>query len=193
LSFSVEEDEEDEWPPFRKVGHYDPYSDDPRLAVKKLSFCSSTGRLVIGGTAGQVVVCELAEHAKEKALTVLKSDLVTEKEGFAWKGHSSLTVRSNALKLEAGYQPSCVLQVSPPASINSLACSTEWGLVAAGTAHGLVILDCILNAAIIAKCTLNAQGASVATTRPSRSCSDTRFSPQTLPMPMTIPCPGASR
>ena len=27
----VEEGEVNEWPPFRKVGLYDPYSDDPRL------------------------------------------------------------------------------------------------------------------------------------------------------------------
>ena len=45
-------EEEDEWPPFKKVGQFDPYSDDPRLAVKKVFFCGSTGKLVIGGTAG---------------------------------------------------------------------------------------------------------------------------------------------
>ena len=48
-----EEEEEDEWPPFKKVGQFDPYSDDPRLAVKKVSFCGTTGKLVIGGTAGK--------------------------------------------------------------------------------------------------------------------------------------------
>ena len=49
-----DDDDEDEWPPFRKVGSFDPYSDDPRLAVKKLLFCGETGILVVGGTAGQV-------------------------------------------------------------------------------------------------------------------------------------------
>ena len=44
-SFFAEDDEEaeDEWPPFRKVGHFDPFSDDPRLAVKKVAFCSKSG------------------------------------------------------------------------------------------------------------------------------------------------------
>ncbi len=56
-----EEEEEDEWPPFRKLGTYDPYSDDPRLAVKKVLLCPKTGRMAVGGTAGQVVVMELAE------------------------------------------------------------------------------------------------------------------------------------
>lgn len=41
---------------FKKVGVFDPYSDDPRLAVKKIGFCPTTGVLVVGGTAGQVVV-----------------------------------------------------------------------------------------------------------------------------------------
>ncbi len=49
-------------------------------------------------------------------------------------------------------------QISPPASINSIGFSRDWGLVAAGTAHGLVILDCFQKITILAKCTLNAHG-----------------------------------
>lgn len=154
-----EDDEEEEWPPFKKIGQYDPYSDDPRLAVKKVWFCPDSGRLVIGGTAGQVVICDLKDEANDKAvLQVVKADLVTEKEGFTWKGHSALTVRSNELKLTPGFQPRFVVQVSPPASINSLSASSTWNLVAAGTAHGLVIMDCIQNESVMVKCTLNAQG-----------------------------------
>jgi lethal(2) giant larvae protein len=55
-SSNAKDEEDDEWPPFRKVGIFDPYSDDPRLAVKKIGFCSTSGVLVVGGTAGQVVV-----------------------------------------------------------------------------------------------------------------------------------------
>lgn len=29
--------DEEEWPPFRRVGTFDPYSDDPRLAIKRVS------------------------------------------------------------------------------------------------------------------------------------------------------------
>lgn len=53
---NAKDDDEDEWPPFRKVGTFDPYSDDPRLAVKKISFCPKSGVLVVGGTAGQLVI-----------------------------------------------------------------------------------------------------------------------------------------
>ena len=59
-----DEEEEDEWPPFKKVGQFDPYSDDPRLAVKKVFFCGSTGKLVIGGTAGQVIICDLVQWVR---------------------------------------------------------------------------------------------------------------------------------
>lgn len=30
--------DDEEWPPFRRVGTFDPYSDDPRLAVKRVRF-----------------------------------------------------------------------------------------------------------------------------------------------------------
>ena len=50
------------------------------------------------------------------------------------------------------------LQISPPASINSIGSCTEWGLLAAGTAHGLIIFDCAQATVIFTKCTLNAQG-----------------------------------
>ena len=50
------------------------------------------------------------------------------------------------------------IQVSPPASINSLVYSENYGLVAAGTAHGLIIVDSVQCNVALAKCTLNAQG-----------------------------------
>ena len=159
-----DEEEEEEWPPFRKVGHFDPYSDDPRLAVKKVAFCSKTGSLVVGGTAGQVLVLELVDPSAasipaEDPVKV-KADLVTEKEGFTWKGHQALASRDKPKKPSAfeSFSAKSVLQIFPPASINSLAVCTSWGVVAAGTAHGMVMLDCTLNCPIITKCTLNAQG-----------------------------------
>ena len=36
----------------------------------------------------------------------------------------------------------------------------EWKLMAAGTAHGLVVFDCLQNITITTKCSLNAQGKS---------------------------------
>lgn len=37
-----------------QVGCFDPYSDDPRLGIQKISLCKYSGKLVVAGTAGQV-------------------------------------------------------------------------------------------------------------------------------------------
>lgn len=159
-----EDEEDEEWPPFRKVGMFDPYSDDPRLAVKKLAFCGESGRLVVGGTAGQVVMATLvADHGSEDsnravAAKVCKAEIVTEKEGFTWKGHQPLASRaSTASKPEGGWHTQVVLQISPPASITALSIHREWGVLAAGTAHGFCLLDFAFGHVISARSTLNAQ------------------------------------
>lgn len=152
----IDEEDEEEWPPFRKVGMFDPFSDDPRLAVKKLGYCAETNQLMVGGTAGQVLVCALGE-AKEESLKICKADIVTEKEGFTWKGHQPLLAKGSSLKMEAGWQPKVVLQIAPPASITALTFSKEWGVLGAGTAHGFVLLDYNFFHVISARSTLNAQ------------------------------------
>lgn len=50
-----QEQYDDTEPPFRKAGLFDPYSDDPRLAVKKIAFCQKSGHLIVAGTAGNIV------------------------------------------------------------------------------------------------------------------------------------------
>ena len=157
MSREEEEEEEDEWPPFRKVGTFDPYSDDPRLAVKKLHFCVDKKELVVGGTAGQVLVCKLDEAKEATTLKISKAEIVTEKEGFTWKGHQSLIAKTTSMTLDAGWQPKMVLQISPPASITALAYSKQWGVMGAGTAHGFVLIDSNFFHVITARSTLNAQ------------------------------------
>lgn len=58
-------DDEEEWPPFRKTGVFDPYSDDPRLAVKKVALCPLSGTLVVAGTAGHVVIAKFSPTAND--------------------------------------------------------------------------------------------------------------------------------
>lgn len=41
------------WPLMKKVGRFDPYSDDTRLAVRKISLCPQTGTLLVAGTGGK--------------------------------------------------------------------------------------------------------------------------------------------
>ncbi|XP_054154460.1 LLGL scribble cell polarity complex component 2-like [Oppia nitens] len=146
---------EDEWPPFRKVGTFDPYSDDPRFAVRKIALCVYTGTLVIGGTAGQVIVFDFNGESLEKPLSSSLLNIVGDKDGFVWKGHSQLTSKSGNIKFEVGYQPSSIVQLQPPAAITALSLYSEWGLIAAGTAHGFVMFDYQSRKSVLTKTTLN--------------------------------------
>lgn len=62
------------------------------------------------------------------------------------------------LKQIRGFQANCILQLHPPAAITCCALQADWGLVTAGTAHGLALLDYVKNKPIMVKCTLNPNG-----------------------------------
>lgn len=51
-----------------------------------------------------------------------------------------------------------MVQLVPPAAVTALGAQWEWGLVAAGTAHGLAVLDAIAAKPLLHKCTLNPHG-----------------------------------
>ncbi|XP_046447749.1 lethal(2) giant larvae protein homolog 1-like isoform X2 [Daphnia pulex] len=159
LDCTAESDEreidEDEWPPFRKIGVFDPYSDDPRLAVKKLCLCPVTGLLTVAGTAGQVVVAELFEMQSEKEVPIVLVNIVSDRDNFVWKGHDKLVVRKGLLSFKPGFQPTSVLQLHPPAAATALALNAEWSVLAVGTAHGLTLYDITVKKEVVAKCTLN--------------------------------------
>lgn len=146
-------------PPFRKAGLFDPYSDDARFAVKKIGFCPKTGILVVAGTAGHVVTATFDLATQDNLLKVTTVNLVSDRDGFVWKGHEALKVRSqyvdDGYTTEEGITVSSVLQVLPPAAITCIALESEWNLIAAGTAHGLVIFDYSTNQTVLQKCTLN--------------------------------------
>lgn len=48
-----------------QVGVFDPYSDDPRLAVKKVSLCPESGTIAVAGTSGHVIVAQLSAETKQ--------------------------------------------------------------------------------------------------------------------------------
>ena len=53
------------------MGTFDPYSDDPRLAVKKVALCPMSGTLVVAGTAGSIIVAKINSDTAEKEVQVL--------------------------------------------------------------------------------------------------------------------------
>ncbi|XP_042521369.1 LLGL scribble cell polarity complex component 2 isoform X3 [Dipodomys spectabilis] len=146
---------EDEWPPLRKVGSFDPYSDDPRLGIQKIFLCKYSGYLAVAGTAGQVLVLELNDEAAEHAVEQVEADLLQDQEGYRWKGHERLAARPGPVHFEPGFQPFVLVQCQPPAVVTSLALHSEWRLVAFGTSHGFGLFDHQQRRQVFVKCTLH--------------------------------------
>uniref|UniRef100_A0AAU8EGR6 Lethal (2) giant larvae n=1 Tax=Grapholita molesta TaxID=192188 RepID=A0AAU8EGR6_GRAMO len=147
--------DEEEWPPFKRVGTFDPYSDDPRLAVKRVILCPLSGMLTVGGAAGHVVIASLKNSPNTAEVKSVSVNIVSDRDGFVWKGHDQLTLRAGALTFPQGYQATSVVQLSPPAAVTALAAQWEWGVVAVGTAHGLCAVDALQARTLAVKCTLN--------------------------------------
>ncbi|KAM6184872.1 lethal(2) giant larvae protein homolog 1 [Rhynchocyon petersi] len=146
---------EDDWPPFRKVGCFDPYSDDPRLGVQKVALCKYTAQMVVAGTAGQVLVLELNDVPAEQEVSVASVDLLQDREGFTWKGHDRLSPSTGLLPWPPGFQPRVLVQCLPPAAVTAVTLHTEWGLVAFGTSHGFGLFDYQRKSPVLARCTLH--------------------------------------
>lgn len=53
-----------------QVGCFDPYSDDPRLAIRKITLCPEKETFVVAGTAGQVLVMSFNTSETEKEVEV---------------------------------------------------------------------------------------------------------------------------
>lgn len=149
------DENEDEWPPFRKTGVFDPYSDDPRFAIKRIAMCPLSGTLVVAGTAGQLLIAKFDTEVLEGPLNVVKMSIVNDRDQFVWKGHNELTPKQGSIKQTRGFQTTSFLQLYPPAAITCCVLQADWGLVAAGTAHGVALFDFIKNKAVMVKCTLN--------------------------------------
>ncbi|XP_029954438.1 lethal(2) giant larvae protein homolog 2-like isoform X2 [Salarias fasciatus] len=146
---------EGEWPPFRKVGCFDPYSDDPRLGVQKIHLCKYSGYLTVAGTAGQILVLELNDEAAEQTVEATVVDLLQGQEGFRWKGHARLDVREEPVLFPPGFQPFALVQCQPPAVVTALTLHSEWKLAAFGTSHGFGLFDYQQKTNVFIKCTLN--------------------------------------
>ena len=55
-------------------------------------------------------------------------NLLTEDDGFVWKGHECLAVNGGDILFPAGFQPRTVVQVNPPALCTVLAVHPTWRL-----------------------------------------------------------------
>lgn len=166
----VEQASEDNWPPFRKVGTFDPYSDDPKLGVQKIQLCARRELIAVAGTAGQVLLMSLNDQAVElpfanivaHKINIIGSSPEIEAH-FVWKGHEGLLTRGRfeefnskpavgsppsspvkiegSMKLAPGFQLQTLVQLYPPATVSSLALNTDWQLIGVGTSYGFALFD----------------------------------------------------
>lgn len=65
---------------------------------------------------------------------------------------------SGELRQTRGFQGTAILQLHPPAAITACVLQADWGLIAAGTAHGLALFDYLKNKPVMVKCTLDPSG-----------------------------------
>jgi len=150
-----EDPDEENWPPFRKVGTFDPYSDDPKLGIQKILMCATREILVVAGTAGQVLLMSMSEKgASECQLAQFKINIVTDVDSFVWKGHEPLAVR-DSVSLVPGYQPLALIQLYPPATVSALCLNTDWRLISMGTSHGFALFDYLQMKQLLVRCTLD--------------------------------------
>ena len=63
------------WPPYQSVGKFDPFGDDPRLAIQHIKFCQLTQTLCVGGAGGQVITFSLNATQSDVKLEVCYSFL----------------------------------------------------------------------------------------------------------------------
>ncbi|XP_072532436.1 lethal(2) giant larvae protein homolog 1 isoform X2 [Salminus brasiliensis] len=152
---SLNQASEEEWPPFRKVGCFDPYSDDPRLGIQKICLCKYSGKLVVAGTAGQVIVLYLSDEKSDHMIDVATLDLLQDREGFTWKGHDRLPPKSGPVLFAPGFQPVVLVQCMPPAAVTAVTLHAEWNLIAFGTSHGFGLFDYHRRSPVLARCTLH--------------------------------------
>lgn len=150
-----EDPDEENWPPFRKVGTFDPYSDDPKLGIQKIFMCANKEILVVAGTAGQVLLMSMSEKATcECQLPQFKINIVTDMDSFVWKGHEPLAVR-DSVSMAPGYQPLALIQLYPPATVSALCLNTDWRLISMGTSHGFAVFDYLQMRQLLVRCTLD--------------------------------------
>ncbi|KAH9277778.1 Lethal(2) giant larvae -like protein 1 [Echinococcus granulosus] len=165
------QNEEEAWPPFRKVGDcvceaLGERVVDARCAVRTLSFqlVDEEVLLFVGGEAGN---CSMWSSAKQKSLepdvTRICVDLLeglTDK--FSWEGHEAFKPIEGAFKPHLTSTPAfglCeLIQFNPPSAITAVTFEPHWEALAIGSAHGFALIDLKSHAVVYKHLTYGLQG-----------------------------------
>lgn len=148
---------EEQWPPFRRVGVFDPMVDDLRLQVQRFVFSALSSTLIVAGSAGHVIIFTLKDDDNFSAsIRVENMHIIGDNESFTWKGEPKLKLRTEKAKF-IGFEPLVLIQTNPPSHVTSLAWHAEWNLLAIGNTYGFGLYDSVQHTVVVAKSTLNAR------------------------------------
>ncbi|KAI8507201.1 hypothetical protein Bbelb_145810 [Branchiostoma belcheri] len=155
FKYTVEGETKEGVPPIRKIGLFDPFSDDPRLAVQHIELCPSTGIMAVGGASGQVVIMEMSPVGEGQSQELVTSavDITAGVEGYQWKGSGKLSARNDVIAFP-GFQSRQLIQCNPAAPTTALALEPKLGLVAVGTMQGLAMFDYRQKRVVSTRCTM---------------------------------------
>ncbi|ETN83467.1 LLGL2, partial [Necator americanus] len=138
-----------DWPPFKKIGDYDPFCDDAGLSIQRVAFDEKSGHIVVGARAGHVFLYTLEETERELTPQVLNVELCeASKLSAVVRNSKPLPARVNPLKYAPGYQPSfstpsksMLVQLQPPQPVSAVAVLSARHLIAASNEYGFTLVD----------------------------------------------------
>ncbi|WKY00514.1 hypothetical protein Q1695_014951 [Nippostrongylus brasiliensis] len=139
-----------EWPPFKKVGEFDPFCDGAGLSIQRIAFDEKCGQIVVGCRGGQVLIYSLEETEKgltPHPLTIEMCD--HSKLGSSAQDTRALPIRQTAWKYHPGYQPqslagsnkSIIVQLKPALAVTAVAILSSRHLIAASNEYGFALVD----------------------------------------------------
>ncbi|KAK5968799.1 Lethal(2) giant larvae protein [Trichostrongylus colubriformis] len=139
-----------EWPPFKKVGEYDPFCDEAGLSIQRIAFDEKSGHIIVGCRGGHVLVYSLEEDEKELTPLTLNVELYeSSKLPVAARNREALLPRRIPKKYFPGYQPytscdrnkSVLVQLQPALAVSAVASISSRHLVAASNEYGFAVID----------------------------------------------------
>ena len=95
--------------------------EDRRLAIQKLAFCPSSGKLLVGTAGGHVALFAFESESGQRHIETSVVDFAACRDGIVWTGPEAKSLKSNVIWSSASYQPMCIAVANPPAACTGLA------------------------------------------------------------------------
>ncbi|KAI0986087.1 hypothetical protein GJ496_011091 [Pomphorhynchus laevis] len=163
---SHSEEHEDNWPPFQKIGMFDPCVDDSRLSIQQIYVEKEGFLLALANALGYIFIFEIStlrsvtRHVESPFVAldpfIVKFTDQAFNPGKELAGTQSLTIKKK-LKYLCGYCPLALVQIVPISKISVICTVDKFSLLAVGCSFGFFIFDYIQFKVILLKTTINVE------------------------------------